>query len=275
MPPVPSVPWPARAVAALLCAVVLPAPAQTPAQRPAPASADPGITWLRIGSGAGSFEIARTETTVGQFRRFVQATGTLTRAEQRGGGQVYELGWTDRPGWTWARPFGRPAADDEPAVHITFGEAQAFCRWAGGRLPDDAEWARAAYLEQRSNPPAPFVAGRRYALPTGDSAAGAQCLDDCGPAARKRAQRQGARLVRGHGHALAGSTPAGVNGLFEMGGNAWEWVDGPPGAGPEAERRTRGGSWWYGAAQMREDHAQRKPPDTTVVYIGFRCARGG
>ena len=275
MPSVPFAPWRACAVAALFCAAVLPAAAQTPSQRPSASSPDPGITWVRIGRGAGSFEIARTETTVGQFRRFVQATGILTRAEQRGGGQVYELGWTDRPGWTWARPFGRPAADDEPAVHISFGEAQAYCRWAGGRLPSDAEWVRAAYLEQRPAPPAPFVAGRRYAFPTGDSAAGAQCLDDCGPAARKRAHRQGARLVRGHGHALAGSTPAGVNGLFEMGGNAWEWVDGPPGAGPEAERGTRGGSWWYGAAQMREDHRQSKPPDTTVVYIGWRCARGG
>jgi formylglycine-generating enzyme required for sulfatase activity len=39
------------------------------------------------------------------------------------------------------------------------------------------------------------------------------------------------------------------------------------------ERRTRGGSWWYGAAQMRADHLQSKPPATAVVYIGFRCAR--
>ncbi len=74
-----------------------------------------------------------------------------------------------------------------------------------------------------------------------------------------------------------GSTPAGVNGLHGMGGNAWEWVDEPPGAPGQAagsaERRTRGGSWWYGAAQMRADHLQSKPADTTVVYIGWRCVR--
>ena len=256
------------------------ASAQTSAQaaKQAPLSAESGagtVTWVRIGSGAGSFEIARSETTVGQFRRFVQATGTRTLAETSGGGQVYEAGWTSKPGWHWAAPFGQPAADDEPAVHITFPEAQAYCRWAGGRLPSDAEWARAAYREQRDNPPSPFVAGRRYALPSGASADGAQCLDNCGPAARQRALNHGARLWRGHGHARAGSTPAGVNGLFEMGGNAWEWVDAPAGAAPDAERRTRGGSWWYGAAQMREDHEQHKPPATAVVYIGFRCARGG
>jgi formylglycine-generating enzyme len=63
--------------------------------------------------------------------------------------------------------------------------------------------------------------------------------------------------------------PAGVNGLHDMGGNAWEWVD----QGDDTSRRTRGGSWWYGAAQMRADHLQGKPADTAVVYIGFRCAR--
>lgn len=85
--------------------------------------------------------------------------------------------------------------------------------------------------------------------------------------------KHGATLWRGAGHALAGSTPAGVNGLHDMGGNAWEWVDEPRGASGNTERRTRGGSWWYGAVQMRADHLQSKPADTAVVYIGFRCMR--
>lgn len=254
-----------RLLAAALLAPALPAGA---------AAAGPaGIDWVRV----GAFEIARTETTVGQFRRFVQATGTVTLAERQGGGEVYEAGWVRKPGWTWAAPFGPggTAADDEPAVHVTFDEAQAYCRWAGARLPSDAEWVAAAYLEQRAAPPPPFRRGERYPYPTGASPAGAQCLGDCGDAARQRAIAHGAALLRGHGHARAGSTPAGVNGLHEMGGNAWEWVDDPPGATGDAERRTRGGSWWYGAAQMREPHRQGKPPGTAVVYIGLRCARGG
>jgi formylglycine-generating enzyme required for sulfatase activity len=256
--------WVALALTLLLGA----APAVAAPAPPNPA----GIDWVTIGTGL--FSIARTETTVGQFRRYVQATGAVTQAE-RAGGQVYEAGWVRKPGWTWATPFGggSTAADDEPAVHVDFHEAQAFCRWAGGRLPVDAEWASAAYTEQRVEPPAPFVRGKTYPYPTGDTPAGAQCLVDCGPAADTRALRHGARLWRGDGHALAGSTPAGVNGLHEMGGNAWEWVDEPPGASGNAERRTRGGSWWYGAAHMRAGHLQGKPADTAVVYIGWRCAR--
>lgn len=233
------------------------------------AQAAVSLDWQRV----GAFEIARTETTVGQFARFAEATRTVTQAERAGGGQVYENGWERKPGWTWRTPFGRPAAADEPAVHVTFDEAQAFCRWAGGRLPTDAEWVAAAYTEQREAPPAPFTRGRTYAYPTGDRPEGAQCLGDCGPAAKARAVRHGAALTRGDGHARVAQTPAGVNGLFDLGANAWEWVDEPQGASGNAERRTRGGSWWYGAAQMRADHLQGKPADTAVVYIGFRCAR--
>jgi sulfatase modifying factor 1 len=258
------------ALACLAAALAgLPA-AASPAARSPP---DAGIDWQPV----GPIGVARTETTIGQFRRFVQATGRVTRAERSGGGQVYEAGWTRKEGWNWQRPFGgaRPPADDEPAVHVSFDEARDFCRWAGGRLPTDAEWVSAAYTEQRPAPPAPFTRGRTYPYPTGDRPTGAQCLDDCGPAVRTRAVNHGARLSRGDGHAPAGTTPAGVNGLHEMGGNAWEWVDEPPGATGGGERRTRGGSWWYGSAQMRADHLQGKPPDTTVVYIGFRCVRDG
>ncbi len=256
-----------HALAAAALVAALAAPAAATDANPA------GIDWVAL----EGFAIARTETTVGQFRRFADATRTITAAERAGGGEVYEAGWVRKPGWTWATPFGggRRAADDEPAVHLGFDEAQAFCRWAGGRLPTDAEWLTAAYTEQRTAPPPPFVRGQVYPYPSGDSPAGAQCLGDCGEAAAARALRHGATLLRGHGHARAGSTPAGVNGLHEMGGNVWEWVDEPRAAQGRAERRTRGGSWWYGAAQMRADHLQGKPADTTVVYIGFRCVRDG
>jgi formylglycine-generating enzyme required for sulfatase activity len=199
--------------------------------------------------------IARTETTVAQFRAFAEATGRVTEAERRGGGQEYVGGWQQRPGWTWRSPSGTPAAGDEPAVHLTWHEARDFCRWAGGRLPTDAEWVSAAYTEQRERPTPPFVHGRTYVYPSGDSPRGAQCRSDCGGDV--------------HRHRAVTAGMPGVNGLHDMGGNVWEWVD----QGSDADRRTRGGSWWYGAAQMRADHLQGKPADTAVVYIGFCCAR--
>jgi formylglycine-generating enzyme len=250
----------ARLAAAWLLAAAAPPAAATGA----------GVDWAPV----GNITFARTETTVGQFKRFVQATKTTTLAERNGGGEVYEAGWVKKAGWNWRTPFGKPAADDEPAVHVTYDEAQAFCRWAGGRLPTDAEWVSAAYTEQRASPPPGFVRNTRYRYPTGEQPSGAQCLGDCGPAAKARAINAGARLWRGDGHALVTATPAGVNGLHDMGGNAWEWVDEPAGLSGNAERRTRGGSWWYGQEQMQADYLQSKPGNTTVVYIGFRCARG-
>ena len=223
------------------------------------------ITPLQAMQVIGRFEIDRTEVSIGQYQKFVDATKTVTAAERAGGGSTYEAGWEQRRGWNWRAPFGKPGAANEPAVHVNYAEAEAFCQWAGKRLPTDAEWGQAAYTERRSNPPAGFEAGRTYVYPTGDSPQGANCLGDCGSVPTVA----NAVTSRGRGHALVGSTRQGVNGLYDMGGNAWEWVD----SGSSSDKRTRGGSWWYGASSMLDGHNQSKPVGTAVVYIGFRCAR--
>ena len=210
------------------------------------------------------FEIDRHEVTIGQFRRFAEATGLATAAEKAGGGFQFRAGWERMAGWTWRAPFGQPGADDEPAVHVTWHEAAAYCRWAGLRLPSDAEWARAAFVETRADPPAPFRRGETYPYPSGASPDAANHLD-----APKGALA--ASLSRGAGHVRVRTTAPGVNGLWDMGANAWEWVDHEAGGG----KRTRGSSWWYGASQMRADNLAEKPADFPAVYIGFRCARGG
>jgi formylglycine-generating enzyme required for sulfatase activity len=211
-----------------------------------------------------AFRIDRTEVTIGQFRRFAEATGLVTAAEKAGGGFQFRAGWERMPGWTWRAPFGRPGGDDEPVVHLTWHEAQAYCRWAGLRLPTDAEWARAAYTETRAEPPAPFQRGRTYPFPTGESADGANQLD-------RPKGALGRELGRGAGHVPVRTTQQGVNGLWDMGGNVWEWVDQETAAG----KRTRGSSWWYGASQLRADNLAEKPADFPAVYIGLRCAAGG
>jgi len=216
---------------------------------------------LFAGTGAGAQECVvlgplamdRTEVTIAQFTRYVAATGVVTQAEREGGGFEYVAGWQRRTGWNWRRPDGVPPASDLlPAVHLTHAEAVAYCRWAGGRLPTAAEWQRAAYTEQRQAAPAPWVHGRTYAWPTGDSPAGA---NTSGPDPWPRA-------------AAAGQTRAGVNGLYDMGANVWEWVADAQGE----DRRTMGGSWWYGAEQMRAGVEAWKPASFYAVYIGLRCA---
>ena len=214
----------------------------------------------------GAFSIDRTEVTIRQFSRYAAATGTITEAERAGGGLVYAAGWEQKTGWNWRTPFGTPGRADEPAVHINFDEAKAYCRWAEKRLPTEAEWIEAAYTERRVSPTPPFSQNETYPYPTGETPDGANCLRDCG---KTRAIEHSDVLDRGRGHALAGSTRPGVNGLYDMGANVWEWVE----TGAGSEKGTRGGSWWYGAAQMRADYNATKPRDMATVYIGFRCAK--
>lgn len=205
----------------------------------------------------GRLSIDRTEVTIAQFLQFVLATGTVTEAEKAGGGFEFVAGWERRPGWNWQRPDGvTPSSERLPAVHVTHAEAASYCAWAGGRLPTAAEWRRAAYTELRASPPAPWTRGQTYAYPTGNSPAGANTSDPADPWPRA---------------APAGATREGVNGLFDMGANVWEWAADVRGS----DRPTMGGSWWYAASQMRAQVDAWKPADFHAVYIGFRCVYEG
>lgn len=185
---------------------------------------------------------------VAQFRAFAASRNVRTAAESEGGGYEFAGGWTRRPGWTWATPFGTPAAGNEPAVHVSWSEAHDYCAFAGGRLPSFAEWRQAAYTESRANPPDGFVTGRTYVYPVGDR-----------PDGMNNNRRR---------HVPVGTTKAGVNGLFDMGANVWEWVSDRRGN----DALTAGGSWWYGPENSKVDGAQWKDASFFAVYVGFRCA---
>ena len=204
------------------------------------------------------------EVTVGQVLAYAVATDFVSAAEKAGGGSVYESGWVQKSGWTWRAPYGRPAALDEPAVHLTFDEAVSICQHAGKRLPSDAEWVNAAYLEQRTHAPKGWAVGKRYRYPNGDNASGSHYLGNRIAAAKSIPP---GALSRGSGHVPVMQTTPGVNGLWDMGGNVWEWVA----TGDGNQRITRGASWWYGPERQLEQDVATKPRDTQVVYIGFRC----
>ncbi len=205
----------------------------------------PALAEDRVPVGPLSFD--RTEVTVGQFRAFAESTGLQTTAEREGGGFEFGAGWERRPGWTYLSPYGQPAAGNEPAVHISWAEARDYCAWAGGRLPTRAEWENAAYTEQRTAPSGGFVSGQVYEYPVGNSPEGMNN-------SRER-------------HVAVATTKEGVNGLYDMGANVWEWLADRQGG----EALTAGGSWWYGPENSRAGRTQWKPAEFYALYVGFRC----
>ena len=194
------------------------------------------------------FSIDSTEVTVGAFKKYAEASGLKTQAELAGGGYEWGFGWERRSGWTYKEPQGQLASDDEPVVHITWDEANDYCNYLGGKLPSKREWSLAAYTETRAIPSDGFVRGESYQYPVGNSPVGMN-------------------NNKSH-HLPVGKTKKGVNGLYDMGGNVWEWLSDREGN----EALTAGGSWWYGPHKTQIEGMQFKPASFYAVYVGFRCA---
>ena len=180
--------------------------------------------------------LGRTEVTNAMYRRFLAATGhpptTLSQEE-------------------------RFNADDQPVVGVDWAEAAAYCAWAGGRLPTEAEWEFAARGTD----------GRRY--PWGNQ-----------PPDPTRAifDRD---FLKGQA-APAGSTPGDVSpfGIFDMAGNVSEWVadDFVPYTGstqkPDPNNKVyRGGAYVAPKERLTTIFRWWDFPTATWPYLGFRCAK--
>lgn len=229
---------------------------------PAQSQSKPKTSMQTIQIGQLSWDL--TETTIAEVKTFADATGFVSQAELNGGGLSYESGFVKKPGWSWKSPYGVVAKDQEPAVHLTQKEAELICRFYKKRLPTNAEWVDAAFLEQRAVTPAGFEKNMRYPFPGGKDSKASHCLNGCGD---YQGLAPAGALNRGTGHVLAGSTKPGVNGLYDMGGNVWEWTA----TENQGGFITRGASWWYGPERQKESDLESKPGDIAVVYIGFRC----
>ncbi|MEL6885617.1 MAG: formylglycine-generating enzyme family protein [Pseudomonadota bacterium] len=177
------------------------------------------------------FAIGATAVTNAQFAGFIAATGYETEAERYGWSYVF-MGLLDDPeafaplpglDWwrkvdsaRWAAPEG-PGTDvadrqDHPVVHVSWNDAQAYARWAGGRLPTEAEWEYAAL--------GGLTAAR---FPWGDAEPDDTATLPCNIWQGRFPQHDtGADGWRGT--APVRSFDANGYGLWNMCGNTWEWT---------------------------------------------------
>lgn len=180
---------------------------------------------------------------------------------------VAPLFWS-REGSGWVRRrFGvvEPLPPEEPVQHVCWYEADAFARWAGKRLPTEAEWEKAASFGREP---------RRY--PWGNS-----------PVSEARANLG----QRSRGPTEVGGFPEGASALGVMGllGDVWEWTasDFAPYPGFEAfpyreysevffgsaYKVLRGGSWATAPIAIRNSFRNWDFPIRRQIFAGFRCAR--
>jgi formylglycine-generating enzyme len=218
-----------------------------------------------------------------RFAEFAEATGYRTEAERFGWSYVFSgflpaalrrispqlpetPWWRGVPEAFWRQPEG-PGSSldgrmDHPVVHLTWNDARAFCRWAGVRLPTEAEWEYAARggLDQA-----------RY--PWGDELAPAgehRCNIWHGRFPTRNTAEDGYR-----GTAPVDAFPPNGFGLYNVSGNVWEWCADRWSTGNPA-RVMRGGSYLCHESycnRYRVAARTRNTPDSSTGNLGFRCAR--
>ncbi|HEX3622778.1 MAG TPA: ergothioneine biosynthesis protein EgtB [Acidimicrobiales bacterium] len=186
--------------------------------------------------------------------------------------------WRPEGGGRWSRlRFGwrEDLPLEEPVQHVCWHEADAYARWAGKRLPTEAEWEKAASWQ-----PGPSAEKRRW--PWGDA-------DPLSATTTTAARANlGQSLFR---PAPVGAYPGGVSGYgcHQMAGDVWEWTssdfDAYPGFATFPYREysevffgsgykvLRGGSWATSPAAVRTTFRNWDYPIRRQIFAGFRCAR--
>jgi formylglycine-generating enzyme required for sulfatase activity len=229
-----------------------------------------------------AFWIDTHEVTVADFQRFVRATGYKTDAEKFGWSGVFDIDtgeWTKKDSADWRHPEGpeSTAAPDQPVCQVSFRDAQAYAKWAGKRLPTEAEFELAARggigdswygWGNELNPGGNFMANYWQ-----------------GSFPKENTEADGFP-----GRAPVCSFPKNGYGLCDMAGNVWEWTStwfdvkghdpraakNPKGPATGTEKVLKGGSWLCAenyCTGYRIAARSRTPIDSGLNNLGFRCAK--
>ncbi len=247
------------------------------------------------------FYIDETTVTNREFSHFVKDTGYVTDAEKYGWSFVFYAllseeilekqpdavpqapWWCGIPGACWKHPEGPDTQiydrRDHPVVHVSWNDAQAYCRWAGKRLPTEAEWefaARGGLVQKR------FPWGDEL-TPNGEH----RCNIWQGNFPDYNTREDGYL-----GTAPARSFKPNGYGLYNVSGNVWEWCcdwfspdyhrtgprENPAGPPAGTARVMRGGSFLCHKSycnRYRVAARSSNTPDSSTSNIGFRCVTPG
>lgn len=228
------------------------------------------------------FRIARAPVTNAEFQAFVDDGGYATRrfwddagwAWRQAAGAAHPVYWVPQgAGRFGVRRFDtvQPLPPHQPVVHLSCHEAEAWCRWAGRRLPTEAEWEVAAAAEPDRN--GGIGQGKRR-YPWGDA-----------PPTPRHANLDGANL----GPVDVAAHPDGDSawGCRQMIGNVWEWTASRfapyPGFSPDVyadysepwfgtHRVLRGGAWATRSRMVAATYRNFFTPERRDIIAGFRTA---